>query len=273
MATDMRERAPSRAEIQATLARLSDAAAEVASGPATWSEHVSLATRSLQTLAGAVSFESAATRQEQITCLEVLQNITYHDPDAGAVEAVAPWVYSQWLRLLAVDHGNVVVLHNVGLYWLWKTQPTLKHIHEQRQSSTSSEESSSDVLSGANHGAGDSARDGESQYGSPDHVEARALLHPAIEYLGKAVDRATERGFLSEDILSRAAEAHISIGTVTSPRQNEQHFRKAVMLLRTAKDKGFDLTPSLEQSVASSVDIRSTSNSNRYLQVYGRYIE
>lgn len=90
----------------------------------------------------------------------------------------------------------------------------------------------------------------QEQLNDAHHVEARALLLPATDYLQRAVGAARAQGTLNGPLLStvgtllptlaantneaKAAEAFMSLGNVTSPRVHDDYFRRAISYLRAA---------------------------------------
>ncbi|KAG8623473.1 hypothetical protein KVT40_008449 [Elsinoe batatas] len=233
-------------------------ASEVVTGVSAWSQHVPFAIRAVRAFSSSTHFQSRINSDEQIATTEALQNIAYHDPDAGGVQEIAQWCLDQWLRLLQEDTDNVKILSNIGRSWLWKAQSTLLRIHDEERSPTSSTGGSTGSWSPLHVDEADGETDSvrEARLHSSEYVEARGLLEPAVEYLDRAVDVATTGNSLSAELLSSAAEASMSLGNVSNPRSNERYFRKAVGLLRLAREGGFELSHSLEQ----------------YLEDYGRFV-
>ncbi|KAF2221739.1 hypothetical protein BDZ85DRAFT_313954 [Elsinoe ampelina] len=244
--------------ITSTINEAFQIASEVATGVSTWSQHVPFAIRAVRMFSSSTHFQSRRSSDEQIDTTETLQNIAYHDPESGGIQEIAQWCLDQWLRLLQQDTDNVKILSNVGRSWLWKAQSILLRIHDRERSPTSSTGGSTSSWSPPHVDGADGETDSirEARLHSSEYVEARGLLEPAVEYLDRAVDIATGHNSLSADLLSSAAEASMSLGNVSNPRSNERFFRKAVRLLRLARERGFELSYSLEQ----------------YLEDYGRFV-
>ncbi|KAF4555986.1 Hypothetical protein D9617_2g059530 [Elsinoe fawcettii] len=190
-------------------------AGDVATSHALRGRYEPLAVRATRIFSSSTIFQHTSSRGQQIDIIETLQNIAYHDPEAGGVPEVAQWCLDQWLRLLTADTSDVRILANIGTNWLMKAQSILVRIHEQERSPTSSAEGSSTrsfsppAIDGSN-GQYDSER--EARLGMPDYVEARGLLQPAVEYFDRAVRIATQSNRLTSDLLSSAAEASMSLG-------------------------------------------------------------
>lgn len=131
--------------------------------------------------------------------------------------------------------------------------------------------------------------DAEARSHTPSYVEARALLVPATDLLSTAVDTASRQGTVSGALFclvrfapffdfqtvslhlsltyihfiiilsllqtmltlaSKAAEAYMSLGNVSSARVGEQQFAQAIRYLRQARAvPGYVLAPYLQQSV------------------------
>ncbi|KAF2088360.1 hypothetical protein K490DRAFT_65036 [Saccharata proteae CBS 121410] len=158
--------------------------------------------------------------------VEVLQNLAFVEPDEGGVTDIGNWCLSQWLAILEHNPDYWPALKGLGQYWLYRAQPALSRIHEQERSSSSS--------SGKSYGATSRSEEG-ARISSPEYVEARGLLAPSIENYAKAVQTAYAEGSLSGNLLEKAAEAHMSIGNVTSSRSNQQYFCQVVRYLQMAE--------------------------------------
>ena len=74
--------------------------------------------------------------------------------------------------------------------------------------------------------------------------------------------------------LRQTAEAYMSLGNVSSPRVNEQHFRRAIELLRAAASiEGYSLNPYLQQYEPCRPERITLLTPCRYLDDYGRYLD
>ncbi|KAK4920816.1 hypothetical protein LTR49_011719 [Elasticomyces elasticus] len=159
--------------------------------------------------------------------------------DNGNCEAldICTWCTRQWMTVTAREPQNVEALRGLGKAWLGRAQPSLTRIHRTDGCSSSSRGSSQSCTRTSNESERRSAAavaEAERRVGTADYVEARGFLQPAIEYLGRAVAAATTQRALSGDLLATTAEAYMSLGNASSPRTNEQYFRRALQLLRAA---------------------------------------
>ncbi|KAK3635786.1 hypothetical protein LTR56_014492 [Elasticomyces elasticus] len=183
--------------------------------------------------------------------------------DNGNCEAldICTWCTRQWMTVTAREPQNVEALRGLGKAWLGRAQPSLTRIHRTDGCSSSSRGSSQSCTRTSNESERRSAAavaEAERRVGTADYVEARGFLQPAIEYLGRAVAAATTQRALSGDLLATTAEAYMSLGNASSPRTNEQYFRRALQLLRAATTiQGYTLSRYLQQ----------------YLDDYGRLLE
>jgi hypothetical protein len=102
-----------------------------------------------------------------------------------------------------------------------------------------------------------------------DYVNSRGILIPATDYLARAVEAASSQGILRGQLLSlvsqprapcaiqqligvsgylQAADAYMSLGTVSYTPGNEQYFRQAVLYLRSASQlQGYTLSVSMQR--------------------------
>ncbi|KAF2723312.1 hypothetical protein K431DRAFT_28228 [Polychaeton citri CBS 116435] len=233
--------------------------------PQQWRSFLTLA-RSVMGHIDTTTFMQQANRTaEQAWLVAGLQRLAYADADNGGVQDIAHWCSRQWLVIFHRDPNNVAALRGIGQAWLWRAQPTLARIHRQDGSGSSSGGSggsqiSLPILSNEQESAlmAQQTAEAERKAGTADFVEARGYLQPATEYLERAVAAATAQQQLSGDLLAMAAEAYMSLGNTSSPRVNEQSFRRAIQLLRAASAvPGYVLTRYLQQ----------------YLNDYGRLTE
>ncbi|KAF2436514.1 hypothetical protein EJ08DRAFT_655504 [Tothia fuscella] len=202
----------------------------------------------------------------QTLVVQVVQKVAYHNVDAGPISDIAEWCLSRWLRILQYFPRDATALRGAGQWWLSKAQPSLARIHAIDGSSSSSEGSlkrpGSDAITTHNcQEEGDTTQansEAEMRLHSPDYVEARGILLPAVEYLRRAVDEAQNQEALGGDLLITTAEAYMSLGNVSYSGVNEEYFRQAILYLRRASDvSGFPLPSHLQ----------------RYLEDYGRFVD
>ncbi|KAF2099342.1 hypothetical protein NA57DRAFT_74843 [Rhizodiscina lignyota] len=204
--------------------------------------------------------------ERQISVVETLQNLAFHDADAGGISDMADWCLRSWLRILSHHPQEVRVLSAIGRWWLARAQPLLARIavHDNTSSSGSSHSPTRTLASRARTTASSeerqadrAAHEAEARMHLPDYVEARGVLLPATEYLRQAVAAATEQRILTGDLLLAAAEAYMSLGNVSYARVGEGIFEHAVLYLRAASNiSGFTLPRHLR----------------RWLDDYGRFV-
>ncbi|KAK3054345.1 hypothetical protein LTR09_004613 [Extremus antarcticus] len=174
------------------------------------------------------------------------------DGNRGTIDITA-WCSQQWTILHQRDASNVAALRGLGQAWLTRAQPVLAKIHRVDGSSSSSGDSSQrsvkSITSSEDERQNTAATaEAERRSGTQDYVEARGFLQPATEYLERAVAAATEQSMLSGGLLAKTAEAYMSLGNASSPRTNEQYFRRALQLLRAASElEGYTLSRYLQQ--------------------------
>ena len=156
--------------------------------------------------------------EDQIRTLTNLQRVVSLDAGRGGLHDLAIWCYRQWLVIYQRNHQQVESLRSIGQYWLSRAQPLLARIYHGESSFRSSKCSQFSVSSlptrfidentdpSKDTGGMDifltSAAEAELLLGTADYVEVRGYLHPAIEYLDKAVAAATEQGVLSGELLT-----------------------------------------------------------------------
>ena len=162
--------------------------------------------------------------------------------------------------------------HYIGLgnAWLLKSQKTLARI--QREESSSSSDTNSSPESRIRIRRRDQDCQDLARISSPDYVEARGTLRPALDLFDRAiqvadVQESTSGGLLSlvslgceasrsakqkfwwlTCILLQTAQAYISFANVSHPQTNEQYYQKALQVLRRAGQiQGYQIEPHLQQ--------------------------
>lgn len=204
---------------------------------------------------------------DQTLIISELQRLAYQDQDAGGVQDVAEWCVAQWLHILQHSPDCLEALQGLGQAWLARAQACLARIHHEEGSPSSGSGSGGrpGTSGSQSYTTSDDARDfaraaadADARLHTADYVEARGILLPATEYFRKAVDAADNQSRLTGELLSFAAEAHMSLGNVSYSTANEQYFRQALLYLRRASRlEGFTLSTYLEG----------------YLDDYGRLID
>ncbi|KAK4628978.1 hypothetical protein CLAFUW4_08033 [Fulvia fulva] len=222
--------------------------------PQNWRSYLTLA-RTIITHLDTTTFVRQANRtQEQIWVVTGLQRLALVDADSGGVPDITAWCSRQWLVIGHRDADNLAALKGLGEAWLSKAQPALVRIHEDGSPSSRA----GSAHSQRSFQSFNSVRDGElstqqvaeaeRRAATTDYVEARGYLQPATDYLERAITAATAQRAVSGELLATSAEAYMSIGNASSPRMNEQYFRRALQLLRAATEvDGYSLATYLQQ--------------------------
>ncbi|KAJ5059426.1 hypothetical protein J3E74DRAFT_428980 [Bipolaris maydis] len=169
------------------------------------------------------SFEISDTAPEQsrrywqMPLVTVVQRVALADADNGPVSDIADWCLRQLLTLLALypQDPEILAFTVIGRHWLLQAQKALASIARAESELPRNEESNPHPDQFTTQPLVET----HERINSADYVEARALLVPATDYLQSAVDAAREKGELTGHLLLTAAEAFMSIGNVTSPRQ------------------------------------------------------
>ncbi|PQE31356.1 proliferating cell nuclear antigen (pcna) protein [Rutstroemia sp. NJR-2017a WRK4] len=197
---------------------------------------------------------------EQVWILQGLQDFAFYDADNGCVQDVADFCQNSWLRVLRNYPENVDVLKGLGKNWLQRSQAILARIHrEEGAESGSAPQSSRDFDTPFDYDSDDSSlgSPNDPHRQGPLYVEARGYLQPAVDFFTRAVCAADSLGSTCGDLLSSAAESHMSLGNVSASPTDERCFTQAIRYLRRAAAiPGYQLSIYLEQ----------------YLNDYGRYV-
>ncbi|KAH8815132.1 hypothetical protein F5884DRAFT_871294 [Xylogone sp. PMI_703] len=217
-----------------------------------WESHLPSARTTMSTLDRLQYFRDPDRFDEQIWIIRGFQDYAFHDTDSGTIQDVATWCQGAWLSVLRNHPENMECLCGLGQIWHQRAQATLARIHSEEGSESSS--------GGSGHNGKSSRRNLSeltARSESPLYVEARGYLHPAVDFYQRAVAAADARDAITGELLSSAAEAHMSMGSVNSSPADEQYFINAIHYLRRAQTlPGFQLAAHLEQ----------------YLNDYGRYV-
>ncbi|EMC94940.1 hypothetical protein BAUCODRAFT_47735, partial [Baudoinia panamericana UAMH 10762] len=207
--------------------------------PHEWRRYLDLARSVIAHLDNTTFMVQPHRSAEQTWLVRGLQRLALADVDSGEVMDISNWCTRQWMLLIQRQPHNTEALNGIGRSWLARAQPALKRIH--RAEGTSSSNSASSQLSIPSITAGEDERlsaaalaQAELRSGTADYVQARHFLQPATEYFERAIAAATAQRALSGGLLAKAAEAYMSLGNASSPRVNEQYFRRALILLRAA---------------------------------------
>ncbi|KAH7372264.1 hypothetical protein BKA66DRAFT_572386 [Pyrenochaeta sp. MPI-SDFR-AT-0127] len=188
-----------------------------------------------------------ARRRWQLPLISVFQRVAFADADNGFVQDVADWCLRQGLVLLQVYPEDADISELIGRNWLLRAQKALANIARAERGSASSEGSTYSQIERQTSGT-TAVAEAEARLHTADYVEARGLLSPATEYLQRAVHAAKTQGRVTGSLLSTAAEAHMSLGNVTSFKFNDRYFQQALAYLRAAADlPDYSLPPHLNQ--------------------------
>ncbi|RFU32046.1 hypothetical protein B7463_g4335, partial [Scytalidium lignicola] len=218
---------------------------EVASQrPQEWEAYLPSARSTMSALDRLRFFRNPDRFAEQIWIIQGFQDYAFHDPDSGAIQTVAEWCQGAWLSVLRSYPENMECLSGLGQNWHQRAQATLARIHNEESSESSS------------GGSGPNAQ-ASARTESPLYVEARGYLHPAVDFYHRAVTAADLRNVTTGDLLSSAAEAHMSMGSVSGSPADEQYFVSAIHYLRRAQ---------------ALPDYQISAHLEQYLNDYGRYV-
>ncbi|MCJ1411610.1 hypothetical protein MMC19_005701 [Ptychographa xylographoides] len=181
-----------------------------------------------------------------VEVIEVLQTAAYQDPDGGGEVDIALWCERQWATEMQRSPDSYTALQGLGNAWLLKSQKTLARI--QREESSSSSDTNSSPESRIRIRRRDQDCQDLARISSPDYVEARGTLRPALDLFDRAIQVADVQESTSGGLLSLTAQAYISFANVSHPQTNEQYYQKALQVLRRAGQiQGYQIEPHLQQ--------------------------
>lgn len=186
----------------------------------------------------------------QILVIQTFQRVAYMEPDTGGLVDISTWCLNNALELLQDHPEDVELLALIGKNWLYRAQPALSRIHEADQESPSSSGSIGAALSSSQEQRKAKLACEDERLSSRDYVDARGTLYAAGEKFEKALSIARSKPVppLTPDLLTTAAEAFMSLGNVTSLRENRRYYRMALDALRdAAKLPNYTLPPHLQQ--------------------------
>ncbi|KAF2154665.1 hypothetical protein K461DRAFT_266055 [Myriangium duriaei CBS 260.36] len=240
--------------VQDHVAEISRIANEINQGSTAWPQYLETATAAIQAFMLFPSFDMILAPQQKVDILNCLQQIAHQNQGSESSSEIADWCSSEWLRLLEHDSEHVDALYGLALYWLYRSQSVLHRIYESDRLSFSSSSSLETHTHGrksleSSHSLrlDDIEDDMENRLSSDEFIEARTSLQPAAEYFDRAITAAGQQNLVNDEMLSRAAEAYISLGNTSSPRVNQRYYRRAIHLLRRALELGYTLGSSLQQ--------------------------
>ncbi|KAK3111947.1 hypothetical protein LTR53_012298 [Teratosphaeriaceae sp. CCFEE 6253] len=208
--------------------------------PHEWRNYLNLGRSIMAHIDNTTFMQQPRRTAEQSWLITGLQRLALTDNDNGEVPDISNWCTRQWMIVFQREPQNVEPLRGIGRAWLARAQPALTRIHRVDGSSSSggSSQWSAPSINSCEDERQSAAAvvEAERRSGTSDYVEARGFLQPATEYLARAIVAATAQRTLSGDLLALAAEAYMSLGNASSPRTNEQYFRRALQLLRAATE-------------------------------------
>ena len=141
--------------------------------------------------------------EERLWLLNEVLRFAYHDPDAGGITEFSTWCEIEYNRILGTNPSHVTALkgmsrktrtavfvpfeltHRVALgkVWLWKSQYWLAKVQNDDRSD-------------------DDDNIAERRRYTPNYVEARAALIPAVDFFAEAVDVARRQNRLTGELLA-----------------------------------------------------------------------
>ncbi|CAI6332134.1 unnamed protein product [Periconia digitata] len=206
--------------------------------PDGWKDHL----ESIRSMMASLDFSDASQgesqREWQLSVLTVFQRVVHVgiDNEGSDVQDIMEWCLKQSLVLIHFYPEDVTLLALIGENWLLRAQKPLLNIHQEEQSSVSSGDSQYPMSTSVEaQSQTESAKfEAERRLDAADYVEARALLLPAVEYLKRAVAAARIQNKITGVLLTKAAEAYMSLGNVSSIKVNEPYFRAALLYLQEA---------------------------------------
>jgi hypothetical protein len=186
----------------------------------------------------------------QILVIKTFQRVAYMEPDTGGLTDISTWCLNNALELLQDHPQDVELLALIGRNWLYRAQPALSRIHQAEQESPSSSGSIGVALStNEEERKAEIARE-DDRLETRDYVDARGTLYAAGEKFEQALSIAKSKPNppLTAELLTTAAEAFMSLGNVTSLRENRVYYRMALDALRdAAKLPNYTLPSHLQQ--------------------------
>ena len=178
-------------------------------------------------LEGSPNFPFLLGLPRWIQITSVLQRIAYLDADNGGERDVAAWCERQWATILQEYPLNVPALQGtnivrcrrwpptdsrvgMGHAWLLKSQQMLAKIHSSEGSLSSPESSSSIRHRGVrwHRLSQTSEEEWAARIDSPNYVQARDLLRPALEAFDRAIGAADTQGAMTGELLQLVSRAH-----------------------------------------------------------------
>ncbi|MCJ1257261.1 hypothetical protein MMC24_005086 [Lignoscripta atroalba] len=154
---------------EAVVSRVKDL---LTSGSNSWRSCLETVRTTITTLENSAFLSSPSLLDEQVKLVSTFQKLAYQEPDNGGEVDIASWCVRQWATMLQ-RHPNSL--------------DSLKARIDREERSSSSDTSSSSNVASRAQDLRQSRRDHDRIY-TPDYIEARDLLRPALEYLARAVE-------------------------------------------------------------------------------------
>ncbi|OAL17501.1 hypothetical protein AYO22_11633 [Fonsecaea multimorphosa] len=180
------------------------------SAPESWEQRLHIARTVIATLDSTGFMQMPNRNTDRTFVVASLQSLAYHDAEGAGVPDVAEWCMNQWLSLLQRNAEDLSALRGLGQAWLARSQSVLARIHRTEGSSSSGSSGRPQSLSERlSYSTAEESRDAErataeadARAHTPDYVEARGMLIPAVDYFSRAVDVAERDGELAGELLS-----------------------------------------------------------------------
>ncbi|KAF2028122.1 hypothetical protein EK21DRAFT_70523 [Setomelanomma holmii] len=220
--------------------------------PESWREQVQAIRNTTASLELLDRTPDETRKRWQLPLIGTFQRVAFADADNAVLQDLADWCLRQALTLLHLYPEDADILALIGRNWLQRAQKSLANIYRTERGSSGSSAGSTSALwhdiAGKEDMTARAFAETEQRLHTGDYVEARGILLPAVEYLKRAVDTAHSQGTVTGAMLSTAAEAHMSLGNVTSSRVHEPYFQQAMAYLREAAELADYVLPAyLEQ--------------------------
>ncbi|KAH8144745.1 uncharacterized protein LAJ45_11246 [Morchella importuna] len=201
--------------------------------PSQWKKHTDTVRTCVNNIETSNIMLGSNRLEERLWLITEIQGFAYFDADSGSIADLAAWCEREWNRVLSTDGTNIDALRGLGQAWLSKAQYWLAKIHQEEGSASGTEEDD---------------RAEEKRRHTANYVEARAVLIPAVEFFGRAVQNAHIRQCLTGELLALRAEACMSLGNVSTLKNAQQQFKDAVTALKSAEIiPGYTLPSHLSQ--------------------------
>lgn len=224
--------------ITSAKASLNNIRSTLSNSPSQWEKHADTVRTCVNNIETSQIMLGTNRLDERLWFITEIQNFAYFDADNGSIADLSAWCEREWNRVLSTDGTNIDALRGLGQAWLSKAQYWLSKIHLEEGSSSGTEEDD---------------RIQEKRRHTANYVEARAVLIPAVEFFGRAVQNSHIRQCLTGELLALRAEACMSLGNVSTLKNAQLQFKDAVTALKSAeKIPGYTLPSHLSQYLSEN---------------------